>query len=150
MVFSNIILTFANVKQNIGDINMELNVNKKIESNIKYADSLVIAINELEAKALSECMGFLKGLLVLNGGEIEFHEYDEDGYQTDDNSFVVPYDGGAHPEYASNCFSDVESVFIKNGKIYLEIEDCEEYPISSLDDRNVIDLCLYINENFID
>lgn len=129
---------------------MELSINKNIESNIKYADSLMVAINELEAKALSECMGFLKGLLSLNGGRIEFHEYDEDGFQTDDNSFVVPYDGGRHPEYASNCFSDVESVFIKNGNIYLEIEDCEEYPISSLDDRTVIDMCLYINENFID
>lgn len=124
--------------------------NKNIESSIDYADSLMIAVEELEAKALSECMGFLKGLLSLNGGKIEFHEYDADGIQTDDNSFCVKYDGGAHPEYASNCFSDVNSVFIYDGKIYLDIEDCEEYPIEELDDREVIDMCLYIYSDLMD
>ena len=54
----------------------ELIKNKNIESSINYADSLMIAVVELENKALSECMGFLKGLLALNGGKIEFHEYD--------------------------------------------------------------------------
>jgi hypothetical protein len=128
----------------------ELVKNKNIESSINYADSLMIAIGELEAKALSECMNFLKGLLSLNGGKIEFHEYDVDGIQTDDNCFYVKYNGGAHPEYASNCFSDVKSVVIYGEKIYLNIEDCEEYPIEELDDREVIDMCLYIYSNLMD
>lgn len=29
-----------------------------------------------------------------------------------DENFCIMYDGGNHPEYASNCFSSVESVFI--------------------------------------
>ena len=44
----------------------------------------------------------------------------------------VAYDGGQHPEYSSNVFSEVEGVFIKDGKFYLEIEDDDEYPIERL------------------
>jgi len=44
-----------------------------------------------------------------------------------DDCFCVTYDGGNHPEYASNAFSDVYGVFTKNNKVYLNIEDCEEY-----------------------
>lgn len=44
----------------------------------------------------------------------------------------VAYDGGNHPEYASNVFSEVNGVFIKNGKWYLDIEDDSEYPIERL------------------
>ena len=123
---------------------MEIKTNDSATSCIKYADSLMVAINELEAKALSECMGFLKEVLKLNKNKIELHEYDEQGFQVDDNCFTVPYDGGRHPEYASNCFSEVNSIFIRKGKIYLDIDDCECYPIDSISDRNIIDLCLYV------
>jgi len=128
----------------------ELIKNKSIESSIMYADALMIAVAELESKALSECMGFLKGLLALNGGKIEFHEYDEDGVQIDDNSFCVSYDGGNHPEYDSNCFSEVRSVYIKDGEIYLDTEDCDEYSIKHVSDREIIEMCLYIYSDLMD
>ena len=128
----------------------ELIKNKSIESSINYADSLMIAVVELENKALSECMGFLKGLLALNGGKIEFHEYDEHGLQIDDNSFCVSYDGGDHPEYDSNCFSEVRSVYIKDGEIYLDTEDCDEYSIKRVSDREIIEMCLYIYSDLMD
>ena len=129
---------------------IELIKNKSIESSIKYADSLMIAVAELESKALSECMGFLKGLLCLNGGEIHFHEYDEHGLILDDNSFCVSYDGGNHPEYDSNCFSEVKSVYIKDGEIYLDTEDCCKYSIKNVSDREIIELCLYIYSDLMD
>ena len=110
----------------------------------------MIAVVELENKALSECMGFLKGLLALNGGEIQFHEYDEEGVQIDFNSFCVSYDGGNHPEYNSNCFSEVRSVYIKDGEIYLNIEDSDEYSIKNVSDREIIELCLYIYSDLMD
>ncbi len=128
----------------------ELIKNKSIESSINYADSLMIAVVELENKALRKCMNFLKGLLALNGGKIEFHEYDEDGVQIDDNSFCVSYDGGNHPEYDSNCFSEVRSVYIKDGEIYLDTEDCDEYSIKNVSDREIIEMCLYIYSDLMD
>ena len=129
----------------------ELTKNESIESSIKYADSLMIAVAELENKALSECMDFLKGLLALNGGKILFHECDEDGeIEIDDNYYCVSYDGGNHPEYASNCFSRVHSVYIKGGEIYLDIEDCHEYSIDNVRDREIIELCLYIYSDLMD
>ena len=128
----------------------ELIKNKSIESSINYADSLMIAVVELENKALRKCMGFLKGLLALNGGEIQFHEYDEDGVRIDFNSFCVSYDGGNHPEYDSNCFSEVRSVYIKDGEIYLDTEDCDEYGIKYVSDREIIEMCLYIYSDLMD
>lgn len=50
----------------------------------------------------------------------------------------VEYDGGNHPEYASNCYSDVNSVFKKDGKIFLDTEDCDEYP---LENCSAIEMC---------
>ena len=44
----------------------------------------------------------------------------------------VSYDGGNHPEYASNCFSDVNSVYIKDGKVYLDIEDASDYELENV------------------
>ena len=58
-----------------------------------------------------------------DGNSVEFDEYE---------MLTVPYDGGNHPEYASNCFSRVNSVYLKNGEIYLNIEDCDEYHIERI------------------
>ena len=44
----------------------------------------------------------------------------------------IAYDGGRHPEYNSNVFSEVNGVFIKGGKFYVDIEDDSEYPLESL------------------
>ena len=45
----------------------------------------------------------------------------------------VAYDGGNHPEYNSNVFSEVKAIFKKRGKLYLDIEDDSAYPIERLD-----------------
>lgn len=39
---------------------------------------------------------------------------------------------GSHPEYDSNCFSRVECVYVKNGNIYVDTEDCSGYNIENL------------------
>lgn len=44
----------------------------------------------------------------------------------------VTYDGGNHPEYAANPYSDVNGVYLKNNEIYLHTEDCTTYPITSV------------------
>lgn len=58
----------------------------------------------------------------------------------------VPYDGGNHPEYASNCFSDVLSVYCENDCIYLEIEDCKKYGIKNINANNLYDLVQSIKQ----
>ena len=52
----------------------------------------------------------------------------------------VAYDGGNHPEYASNCFSSVYAIFKKDGHVYLDIEDCEEYDIDNLSINELMDV----------
>lgn len=60
----------------------------------------------------------------------------------DDVAVCVPYDGGNHPEYASNCFSVVHSVSLdNNGDIYLDIEDCSKYEIINIDTQHLYDVC---------
>jgi hypothetical protein len=49
-----------------------------------------------------------------------------------DYTVSVCYDGGNHPEYNSNCYSEVHSVKLKDGDIYLETEDCDEYDFENI------------------
>jgi hypothetical protein len=44
----------------------------------------------------------------------------------------VEYDGGNHPEYASNCYNDVYAVVKEDDRIYLVTKDCDEYPLEKL------------------
>lgn len=63
---------------------------------------------------------------------------------------TVSYNGGRHPEYASNCYSTVYGVFLKNDKLYLNIEDCDEYPANEVTAEelfNVASLTLDIIEH---
>ena len=49
-------------------------------------------------------------------------------------SVCVTYDGGNHPERYANPFSTVKGVYMKNGNIYLDTEDCDEYHIDRICD----------------
>ena len=64
-----------------------------------------------------------------NGGTIEVGE---------DDFICVTYDGGHHPEYATNAFSQVNAVFVKGDKLYLDIEDDDEYGIERVPSSEVI------------
>jgi hypothetical protein len=93
-------------------------------------------------KAIREnCEEYIKIALKENNGHIDFNDYDI-------NEFVsVPYDGGNHPEYASNCFSVVNGVFMhKDGYICLDTEDCDCYPLSDVDWDDVYNVAEYINK----
>ena len=66
-----------------------------------------------------------------------------------DSCISVNYNGENHPEYASNCFSNVEGVYLKDGNIYLHIEDCDQYDIDELTTDEVFDLCDYIKNEYL-
>ena len=109
------------------------------------AESIKKSVDLLMANVVNNCNKYLKKVLKENNNSIPFHTYD-DGLQMDDNSFCVPYNGGNHPEYASNLFSDVESIFMNDGAIYLETEDCEEYGLENIDIYTLYDLCEFIHD----
>lgn len=67
--------------------------------------------------------------------------------ETEDGcSVCVTYDGGNHPEYASNAFSTVKGVYMKNGEICLDTEDCGEYYIDNVCTTELLGVCDFIEE----
>lgn len=59
------------------------------------------------------------------------------------------YNGGNHPEYASDCFSTIEGVSLECGNVYLQIEDCPKYDIDELSNDEVYELCDYIKNVYL-
>ena len=61
----------------------------------------------------------------------------------DDESISIIYDGGNHPEYASNVCSSVSSVFMdeESKDIILSIEDSPMYGIDRVDALDLLTVC---------
>lgn len=97
--------------------------------------AMICDYRETESCTRKKCEGFLSTMLLGNGSRIDLR--DPDGYP----QMSVNYDGGNHPEFHSNVFSDVYSVFNKDGKIYVEIEDDGEYDIDNLSTDELVGIC---------
>lgn len=116
----------------------------KKESYLKKAEVLYDTIIPTQRDIRKKCEKYLQMVLAEHGGSIDFDEYDPDEFVS------VPYDGGNHPEYASNCFSTVYGVFIhKDGDICLNTEDCSELAISDLDWDDVYNVAYHIEHNIL-
>lgn len=64
-----------------------------------------------------------------------------------DDVVGVVYDGGNHPEYNS-CCADVDAVYMKDGKVYLDVRDCcDEYEIDRVDTLDLYGVCDFIVNN---
>ena len=61
-----------------------------------------------------ECLSYLRNIVSKHNNSYEF-----------DNDFMVTisYDGGNHPEYASNVYSQVHRIYIKDNKLLFDIDD---------------------------
>ena len=55
-------------------------------------------------------------------------------------NLYVTYDGGNHPEYDATPFSHVERVYLKNGNIYVDTEDCYQYDIENITASELFDI----------
>ena len=116
----------------------------KKESYLKRAEVLYDTIIPTQREIREKSEKYLQMVLAEHGGSIDFDEYDPDEFVS------VPYDGGNHPEYASNCFSTVYGVFIhKDGDICLNTEDCSELAISDLDWDDVYNVAYHIEHNIL-
>lgn len=73
------------------------------------------------------CYDYIRDALVNNGKRIVFVDLENRGYSED--VVCVTYDGGRHPEYDVNPYSQVYSVFLddETNKIFLETEDDDAY-----------------------
>lgn len=68
----------------------------------------------------------------------------------DDEIVTVSYDGGNHPEYASNCFSQVFSVTLDDrNNICLNIEDCNRYDVDNLSVIDLLAVCDAVKDSYL-
>ena len=95
----------------------------------------------LQGKVRKECIKFLEKTLKANNNHLEWEDEELN------SSVCVTYDGGNHPEYASNAFSTVTAVNLdKDGNITLEIEDCPKYWLDDVSTDEVLALCDFIDK----
>ena len=88
-----------------------------------------------------ECEKYIKSQLeVLPNNEIVI-DYDNCTYIPS-----VVYNGGNHPEYDSNAYSNVECVYLKDGNVYLDIEDASGYNIDRINAESLFDVALAVKE----
>ena len=90
-------------------------------------------ITPLLKRMREECFEFLNRALSEHPNGFGLKEFE-------DNSGVsvcVTYDGGNHPEYNSNCFSQVNAAYLKGNDIYLDIDETDEYSIDNIDIQDV-------------
>ena len=115
----------------------------KIETYIRKAAELADSILPLQREIREKSLKYLQMTLEEHGGSINFDDYDTDEFVS------VSYDGGNHPEYASNCFSTVNAVYLKDGEIYLDTEDCSMYSIDDINWDEVLDVAHFIWEKIL-
>ena len=99
---------------------------------MKKTIELFESIQPVREQIRKSCISYLKRVLKKRENFcIGF--YTNNGDAIDDLYVTVSYDGGRHPEYASNAFSNVNYVYINDkGRIVLDIDDCEEYEIENI------------------
>lgn len=99
---------------------------------MKKAIALFESIQPVREEIRKRCISYLRRVLK-NRENLSIGFYTNNGDAIDDLYVTVSYDGGRHPEYASNAFSNVNYVYINDkGKIVLDIDDCEEYEIENI------------------
>lgn len=99
-------------------------------------------VTELNKQLREECCDYLRKVLKENGNSIDLQSENEEY-----DIVCVTYDGGWHPEYAANPYSQVYGIFLneKDNKIYLNIEETDEYCLDRVDSvLEVYDICLLV------
>ena len=98
----------------------------------------------------NECLAYIKG--ELEKAEDNYISFlDEDGEPIVGGDMVyVTYDGGRHPEYASNAFDFVRGVYLKWHEdrkemlIMLDTDDDDEYYIGNIEIGEIYGVALFL------
>ena len=104
------------------DLVQTMEAKNVLKSIAKYDDAI--------RQAKEDCLNYLNEWLDENGNKVDI--YEEEVY--------ITYDGGNKPEYQSNAYSHVETIYKDNGKIYLDIEDDGHYLIDRVEPWDLINL----------
>ena len=117
----------------------------KKETYLRKAGELYDSILPIQREIREKSEKYLQMVLAEHDGKIDFNDYNPQEWVS------VPYDGGNHPEYASNCFSTVNGIYIPKdgGQIHLDIEDCSEYPLSDVNWDDVYNVADYIENQIL-
>lgn len=116
-----------------------------MEKTIQLWNELQPKINEVKKNSLD----YIKA--ELEKAEDNYISFlDEDGEPIGGNWISVTYDGGHHPEYASNAFDMVKGVYLKyqEGRkeklIMLDTEDDDEYYIGNINWDEIFSVAEYL------
>ena len=116
-----------------------------MEKTIQLWKELQPKINEVKKNSLDYIKAELEKA---EGNYISF--VDEDGESISEDMLCVTYDGGRHPEYASNAFDMVKGVYLKyhegrkENLIMLDTEDDDEYYIGNINWDEIFSVAQYI------
>lgn len=100
---------------------------------------LAIKYGKLSHSLRTGCLEYLAELLYDNGGSIDWEDVELPEFVS------VVYDGGSHPEYASNAFSTIYGITKKDNYIYLRTEDCDEYNVGNATADELYALCDFLD-----
>lgn len=113
---------------------------KRIDATKKEIDKYYEQTVELRDKCLTDIRDLLKGI---KDNSISF--------ENEDYAISVSYNGGNHPEYASNAYSLVNRIYFderyetpSTKGIFLDIEDTDGYSVMELRTAEIVELYEYI------
>ena len=113
---------------------------------MKEAKELFEAITPIRRQIAKKCLAYLKRELKKNNGSIAF--FDNEGNAIDSAYVSVTYDGGRHPEYASNAFAQVDGIYFnEKGNIVLNTEDDDEYGIENISWDELYEVADFVYEH---
>lgn len=109
---------------------------------IEKFDNLCTELNNAKRAVRNQCIDMLKE--ICNRTESKEISLDKMNNFLLDGGLANPvfcYDGGNHPEYASNMYSAVEGFELKGDKLVFTIEDSDSYDITRVLTDCLIELC---------
>lgn len=98
-------------------------------------DSITPTINEIRKESIE----YLREVAEENKGFFDLTEFNDFG------SVSVTYDGGNHPEHASNAFSTVQVLKLDGDKVVLETEDTDWYDTEDIETFELYGVANFIN-----
>jgi hypothetical protein len=109
---------------------------------IEKFDNLCTELSNAKRAVRNQCIDMLKE--ICNRTESKEISLDKMNNFLLDGGLANPvfcYDGGNHPEYASNMYSAVEGFELKGDKLVFTIEDSDSYDITRVLTDCLIELC---------
>jgi hypothetical protein len=104
--------------------------------------------NQVDGLMLSlrkECISYIINAVDKHGDEDGSISLYNEQIDIDGDSLYISYDGGNHPEYASNLYSQVYDVHKDaNGKVVLHIEDSDSYELERCTTMELYELANFI------